>query len=176
MSDIAAALTRRAATLRLAFGSGFAEPVRRAAGAAVDLLAIRAGAEAYALRLSEIAGLFADRKITSVPGSDPALLGIAGFRGAIVPVLRLATLLGHSAAGTPRWLVIAAAEPVALAFESFEAQLRIPRDAILPAAPRGETRSFAQEFLRSAEFVGPILHLPSVLGSRSGGSADTKER
>jgi chemotaxis signal transduction protein len=167
MSDIAAALTRRAATLRLAFGSGFAEPVRRAAGAAVDLLAIRAGAEAYALRLSEIAGLFADRKITSVPGSDPALLGIAGFRGAIVPVLRLATLLGHSAAGTPRWLVITAAEPVALAFESFEAQLRIPR---------GETRSFAQEFLRSAEFVGPILHLPSVLGSRSGGSADTKER
>ena len=43
-----------------------------------------------------------------------------------------ATLLGHSGTQAPRWLVIAAAAPVALAFDAFEGHLRASADAILP--------------------------------------------
>jgi chemotaxis signal transduction protein len=153
----------RAAELRLAFDRAFAEPVRADTTLNEDLLAIRVETQAFAIRLSEITGLFADKKITPVPGSHAALCGIAGFRGAVVPVYDLQILLGHSSASTPRWLVIAAAAPVALAFEAFEGQLRISRDAILPQPARPEVRSYAREFVRTRNFVGPIMHLPSIL-------------
>jgi chemotaxis signal transduction protein len=154
-----------AAELRLAFDRAFAEPIRLDTRLKVDLLAVRIDGQAFAIRLSEISGLFADKKITPVPGSHAALRGIAGFRGAIVPVYDLQILLGHSSAATPRWLVIAAAAPVALAFEAFEGQLRVTEDAILPQPSRPEFRGYAREFLRAENFVGPIMHLPSVLGA-----------
>jgi purine-binding chemotaxis protein CheW len=156
----------RAAELRLAFDRAFAEPVRLDTALREDLLAVRVDTQAFAIRLSEIAGLFADKKITPVPGSHAALCGVAGFRGAIVPVYDLQIILGHSrvaGTATPRWLVIAAAAPVGLAFAAFEGQLRIARDAIVPQPPRAETRSYAREFVGARNFVGPILHLPSVL-------------
>ena len=153
----------RAAELRLAFDRAFAEPVRLDTTLKEDLLAVRVDGQAFAIRLSEIGGLFADKKITPVPGSHAALRGIAGFRGAIVPVYDLQILLGHSSAATPRWLVIAAAAPVALAFEAFEGQLRVARDAILPQPSRPEFRGFTRELVRTENFVGPIMHLPSIL-------------
>jgi chemotaxis signal transduction protein len=153
----------RAGELRLAFDRAFAEPIRLDTTLKVDLLAVRVDGRAFAIRLSEINGLFADKKITPVPGSHAALRGIAGFRGAIVPVYDLQILLGHSSTATPRWLVIAAAAPVALAFEAFEGQLRVSQDAILPQPSRPEFRGYAREFLRTENFVGPIMHLPSVL-------------
>jgi chemotaxis signal transduction protein len=165
MSAAPSHVTQRAAELRLAFDRGFAEPARRDTTIRASLLAVRVGAEGYALRLSEITGLFADKKITRVPGGDAALLGIAGFRGAILPVYSLQALLGHSATQVSRWLVIAAAAPVALAFEAFELQLSVPLDAILPAQSRAGTRSCVREFVRTPDFVGPVMHLPSVLDS-----------
>ena len=77
------ASAERAAELRADFDRGFADAGARRCRAKHDLLAIRVGTEPCAMRLSEIAGLFADRKITRVPGSKAALLGIAGFRGAM---------------------------------------------------------------------------------------------
>jgi chemotaxis signal transduction protein len=153
----------RAAELRQAFDRTFAEPVRFDTALKEDLLAVRIDTQAFAIRLSEISGLFADKKITPVPGGHAALRGIAGFRGAIVPVYDLQILLGHSSTSTPRWLVIAAAAPVALAFEVFEGQLRVPRDAILPQPSRPELRGYARELVRTANFVGPVMHLPSLL-------------
>jgi chemotaxis signal transduction protein len=178
-SAIHSAVSGRAAELRLAFDRSFADPVRLDTAATQALLAIRVGAEPYAMRLSEIAGLFADKKITQVPGSDAALIGVAGFRGAIVPVYSLQALLGHSSTQTPRWLVIAAAAPVALAFESFEGQLLVSPDVILAAQSRGEMRSFVQEFVRTQNFSGPVMHLPSVLGAvktRRGEAVPREER
>ena len=153
----------RAVELRQAFDRTFAEPVRFDATLKEDLLAVRIDTQAFAIRLSEISGLFADKKITPVPGGHAALRGIAGFRGTIVPVYDLQILLGHSSTSTPRWLVIAAAAPVALAFEAFEGQLRVPRDAILPQPSRPEFRGYARELVRTANFVGPVMHLPSLL-------------
>src|SRR5438105_10269949 len=106
---VAPRVAGRAAELRLAFDRGFGEPFEFDTTVRTDLLAIRVGAEACAIRVGEIAGLFVDRKITKVPGGDPALLGIAGFRGIILPVFSLQRLLARSGAAPPRWLVIAAA-------------------------------------------------------------------
>jgi chemotaxis signal transduction protein len=166
MSALEAGVAGRAAELRLAFDRAFAEPVRLDTTLREDLLAVRVDTQAFAIRLSEISGLFADKKITPVPGGHAALCGIAGFRGAIVPVYDLQIILGRSrasAAATSRWLVIAAAAPVGLAFAAFEGQLRVARDAIVPQPSRAETRGYAREFVGAKNFVGPILHLPSVL-------------
>ena len=164
MSEAAPGIGERAAALRLTFDRSFAEPLRLASETVEDLLAIRIGTQAYALRLAEVAGLFADRKVTPVPGGDAALIGIAGFRGAIVPVYGLHTLLGiASGPRRCRWLVIAAAAPVALAFETFDAQLGVPPDAILPAQAGGETQSCVREFVPTPKCSSPVIHLPSVL-------------
>jgi purine-binding chemotaxis protein CheW len=156
-------MTGRAEELRLAFDRAFAEPVRPDTTFKEDLLAVRIEAQGYAIRLSEISGLYADKKVTPVPGGHPALRGIAGFRGAIVPVYDLQILLGHASTSTPRWLVIAATAPIALAFETFDGQLRVARDAILPQPARPEIRGYAREFVRTENFAGPIMHLPSLL-------------
>ena len=163
MSDAAPRVSERAANLRREFDRAFAEPVRADTTAKEDLLGVRAGAQAYAIRLSEIAGLHAGKKITRVPGSHAALCGIAGFRGALLPVYDLQALLGHSSVETPRWLVIAQGAPVALAFDAFEGHLRASRDEIVPQSARPEMPRYARELVRCQNFIGPILHLPSVL-------------
>jgi purine-binding chemotaxis protein CheW len=163
VSATAPRVTERAAELRREFDRAFAEPIRPEAAIKEDLLGIRAGAQAYAIRLSEIAGLHAGKKITRVPGSAAALCGIAGFRGALLPVYDLQALLGHSSVETPRWLVIASGAPVALAFDTFEGHLRASADEIVPQSARAEMPRYARELVRKQNFIGPILHLPSVL-------------
>jgi purine-binding chemotaxis protein CheW len=164
MSNTAISISERARDLRRDFDRAFAEPIR-GEPPQEDLLAISVGGQPYALRLQEIAGIFVDKKITSVPGSTAAQRGIAGFRGAILPVYDLQVLLGQSIAETARWLVIAAGAPVALAFEVFERQLRVAPDDILPKSAGSETAAFAREFVRTRAHVRPVLHLPSVIAA-----------
>lgn len=153
----------RVAKMRDAFDRSFAEARPSEPPPQEDLLAIRIGAEPYALRLSEIAGLFADRKITPLPDSVPALLGIAGFRGAIVPVYDLPVLLGHAAEETPRWLAMATSEPVAFAFAALDGHISVALDALVPNAADERPYRHVRDFARTPELVRPIVHLPSVL-------------
>ncbi len=174
MSDDRAQLLDRAAALRDAFDHSFAEPLPPDPPPLTDLLAIRIGTEPYALRLSEIAGLFADRKITPIASRVPALLGIAGFRGAIVPVYDLHVLLGHHAVEATRWLAVAADASVAFAFAAQEGQLRCGPDAIVPyqsgdgqsgdgQSDDGPSRRHVREFVRTGDFVRPIIDLVVVV-------------
>lgn len=149
----------RGAALRRDFDRSFAAPVHVKAADREELLAIRLGTQRYAIRLAEITGLHAVKKITHVPGGAAALLGVAGFRGALLPVYDLAVLLGHPGAEAPRWLVVAVAVPIALAFAAFEGQLRVLREEIMAGRADGHTR----EIVRTKDFTGPIMHLPSVL-------------
>jgi len=165
VTDALAGLAGKAAKLRATFDAAYAATLRRDALASQDLLAIRAGTEPYAIRLSDIAGLFVDRTITRVPADDASLLGIAGFRGLIIPVHSLPILLGLSAAHACRWLVIAAATSVALAFDAFEGHLRVPSDSIMPQQSSISARRFAPEFVHRAGTVRPVLHLASVVES-----------
>jgi chemotaxis signal transduction protein len=165
MSDGRLPFVDRASNMRAAFDRSFAEARRPEAPAVEGLLAIRIGSEPYALRLSEIAGLYADRAVTRLPGDAPALLGIAGFRGAIVPVYDLPALLGHRPAETTRWLAMAAGPPVAFAFAALDGHLRVALDAIVPRATDEWPRQHIREFARTAALVRPIVHLPSVLAA-----------
>ena len=179
MSGARSQLSDRAAELGLAFDRSFAEARPPDPPPSEDLLAIRLGSEPYALRLTEIAGVFAGRKITGLPGGIPALIGIAGFRGTILPVYDLPVLLGHPPVETMRWLVIAAGTPVAFAFSGMDGHIRLLRDAIAPRAAGQDERRYVQEFARTPGLVRPVVHLPSVLDAikaRLPNDARTKER
>jgi chemotaxis signal transduction protein len=115
----------RAAELRDAFDRSFTQAPSPEAGAVENLLAIRLGANPYALRLSDVSGLFADKNTTWLPSPVPELLGMAGIRGTVLPVYDLGMLLGCPRAAAPRWLVVAAGAPVALAFEAFDGYMSV---------------------------------------------------
>jgi chemotaxis signal transduction protein len=128
-------VAERLAALREDFDRSFAEPARRHDAEFAELLAVRAGGRPYALRLSQAAGLHSDRPVTPLPGPQPALLGVAGFSGATVPVYDLAALLGHPVPERPRWLVLAAGDPpLALAFHQLDGHFRIDSAVIVGAA------------------------------------------
>jgi purine-binding chemotaxis protein CheW len=125
-------VAERLAALRAEFDGSFGQPVRPPYAEHAELLAIRAGGRRYALRLAQTSGLHPDRPITPLPGPVPALLGLSGFGGTIVPVYDLAALLGHPGSDRPRWLVLAAGTPpLALAFEGLDGHLRVPAAAIV---------------------------------------------
>lgn len=176
MSDARSLLSDRAAELRLAFDRSFAEARPPDPSPSENLLAIRLGSEPYALRLSEIAGLFVGQKITRLPSRIPALLGIAGFRGTILPVYDLHVLLGHPPAETMRWLVTDAGASVAFAFAAMDGHIRVSRDAIVASERSGNSRAHVREFARTPELVRAIVHLPSVFDAiRDQVSENTKK-
>src|SRR3954447_10647187 len=188
MSGPALSLNGRVAELKRNFEHGFAQAAQ-ADRKKLNFLAIAVGGRKFALRLSEIAGLHAGKSVTRVPGGGEALLGIAGFRGALLPVYQLAALLGEDTAASPRWLVLAAAAPLAFAFDAFEGQLHVSPEAVLPAPSRRGSqpeprqdlhrelhqqsrpdaqqaqRSSFRDFLDEDGLVRPIIHLPSVLAA-----------
>lgn len=163
MNGERARLADRAESLRRAFDRSFAEARGDHAQPMENLLALRVGAEPYALRLSEIAGLFVDRKITRLPGGAAALLGFAGFRSAIVPVYDLHGLLGRPAIESPRWLAVASGAPVALAFETFVGHLRVTREAILPRETDEHSARLVREFVSADGLVRPVVDLAAVI-------------
>ena len=137
-ADRAAAVSAKLVALRDEFDASFALPLRRHDDNQDELLTIRAGGRAYALRLSQTSGLFPDRPVTPLPGPLPALLGVAGFGGAITPVYDLAALLGHPVPNRPRWLVLAAGTPpLALAFHDLDGHVRVRSGAIVAEAQTG---------------------------------------
>jgi purine-binding chemotaxis protein CheW len=154
----------RARELRDAFDGAFARPAEAAGDDGVDLLAIRVAGVAYALRLAEVSGVFADRPITRVPARARALLGLAGVRNSIIPVFDLAALLGAAPSSSPRWLVIVAQHSLALAFDVLEGQLHA--DAITPdeGAVAGSTKH-ASEVVRSGGELRPIISIASLIAT-----------
>jgi chemotaxis signal transduction protein len=162
MSTRASTVMNRAAELQREFDRAFAEPVQLGQARTEDFLAIRIGTEPCAIRLPEIAGMFADKKITRVPGGHAVLRGIAGFRGTILPVYDLRMLIGRGASPAPRWMVIGKAEPIALAFDGFERQMRVPPEAIMRQSARAGVQTRACDYLHTPDFSGPIIDLASV--------------
>jgi chemotaxis signal transduction protein len=162
-SDASAA--GRADELRRAFDRSFAEPPSEHVARFEDFLAITVGGDAFAIRLGEVAGLFADKAITPVPSAVAELVGVAGFRGAIVPVYDLRALLGYRTSEPSRWLVLVAAKgaPVALAFDHFEGQLRVPPEAVANDEKVGERAGRAREVIRVAGGTRSIVNISSVL-------------
>jgi hypothetical protein len=115
----------RAALMRAEFDAGFARLPSGDETDLTDVLALRVGDDEVVLRLDEITELIARPVLTPVPSTAPALIGLTASRGTPVAAYDLGVLLGRPPA-TPRWMVIAAAEPAAgLTFEHFGGYRRI---------------------------------------------------
>lgn len=162
----------RLQALRSEFDRSFAHRHQPPETGGTDYLLIRVAGEPYAVRLAEVAALEADRTITPVPSEAPALLGVAGLRGALVAVFDLAQLLGHTGAGTipasqrslqhtaasSRWMVLVQGSLVAMAFGEFEGQQRLGLEALATAAEAGQHH----EMVRAAGAARPIVQLAAL--------------
>lgn len=156
--------------IRHAFDESFAVAASVASDDHEGLLALRIGGDPFAVRVVEMAGLVAGRRIVPVPSRAPALLGLAGIRGVLVPIYRLAVLLGYpeplDPAGReePRWLLLCGREDkVGLAFDRLDGHLRVPRSDLSRAD--GEGRRHVVEVARVGERALPILSLDSLLAT-----------
>ena len=152
------------AELRDSFDRSFADPHRGQDAGFEELLAIRAGGRPYALRLTQAAGLFPDRPVTRLPGPLPALLGVASFRGSIVPVYDLGrACFGHPAAAAARWLVLAAGEPpLALAFQELDGHVRVPATSIVEESTGHGPRGCLRGIVLLDGGARPIVDVPAV--------------
>jgi purine-binding chemotaxis protein CheW len=147
---------RIADEMRDAFDAAFASAPAGSIGETDDLLLVGAGHAEVALRLREVAGLFVDVPVTPLPGATRGLLGIAGFRGAAVPVYHLGTLIGAASGALARWVALTGgAEAVAFAFERFDGHARVASSAIDSTTdPQGRAREIATLDDRRRPIVG----------------------
>ena len=162
------ATRNRAQELKIVFDREFAAPLRVRDATERDFIAITIGSGAFALRLGEITGLHVDKKITRLPGHAPALLGVAGFRGAILPVYDLGSLLESPARDASRWLAVVANLDVAIAFESFDGHLRVSSDAVSPNETLEGARKHVRELLHTPQAIRAVINLPSALAQVTG--------
>jgi purine-binding chemotaxis protein CheW len=88
------------------------------------------------VRVSEVTGLEAGRKIVPLPGSGRELLGLAGVKGLLVPIFSLAALLGvEGGALDAKWFVLCGQGPsIGLAFTALDGCVKVPRSSFGPAA------------------------------------------
>ena len=166
----------RAADLRKAFDHAFAEPPPPEAEASADYLGIRIGGTAYAVALSEIGAVFADKTVAPLPSGAGELLGMAGVRGDVVPVFGLAALIGQAGGDDrPRWLVLARAGHAGFAFDALDGHLRIPLASITPAASPG---GFIQANAVIGKEARPIVSIASLMEhlERRAGHSAAKEQ
>ncbi len=132
MTDLAS----RVSTLRQTFDQSFAHPAAQSWEEVEALLVMRVGASRYAVRLREIAAVMSAGELAPIPADAPHLLGLAGVRGAVVPVFDLAALLGEACSRDPKaHFVLCRAAALGLGFSSLEGHLRPPSAALVTAEP-----------------------------------------
>jgi purine-binding chemotaxis protein CheW len=160
-------LESKAAELRQAFDRSFALPPPQASPEVEDLLTIRVAGDPYAIRLREIAGMVAGRRVVPVPAVTLDLLGLAGIRGGLVPVFGLASILGYGPApGSPRWMLLCGAEePIALAFSDFEGYLRLPKSSLHADENLRATRQYVNQVASTEAGARAVISIPLVVAT-----------
>ncbi|MEI9938665.1 MAG: chemotaxis protein CheW [Pseudomonadota bacterium] len=157
-------IEQKLSALRQDFDSSFALSAGGALAPQLAFLAIRVAGDPYAIRLSEVQSLHADRKLVAAPSLLPELLGVSGFRSILTPVYDLGQLLGYGTVPTARWLVVAQSIlPIAFAFGDFDSHFRVPAEQV--SAPETESRNVAAVggAVQNAGITLPLLHLPSLV-------------
>lgn len=159
----AGSLSEGARALAEAFDRSFAVARPAAPPTPRDHLTVRIGGDPYAIALLDLAELVPLPRLTALPGSPSECLGLAGLRGAAMPVYDLRVLLGYTPGGDAApWLAILAKARVALAFDAVEGFLRLPHEAEGDAA---SAQRHVHHVLRSADGVLPVLDTDAILAS-----------
>jgi chemotaxis signal transduction protein len=148
--------------LRREFDAVFAAPPAEEGTPLVPFLTFRIASIGYALRVLDLAGVLAARKIVPLASRLPGLLGLSAVRGTLLPVYDLGTWLGASEAETPRWFVLCGSpHPVALAFGHFEGHVLLDASERLPAS--GREGRHVRELVRTGTEVRGVVDLSSLL-------------
>ena len=154
--------------IREDFDAAFARPISNYERELEDLLAIRIGDRAYALRLDQVVGLHRDRALVKVPTPVPSLLGLASFRGVLAPVYDTGMLLGHGPSESAPWFVaVSAPSLVALAVTEYEAHVRLPK-----AVVHSSSAVHVHGALRPIVHVGTLLSTIEELASAVSGDKE----
>jgi chemotaxis signal transduction protein len=158
-------VTSHAGALRRAFDEAFARPVTPVSQDGTDCLIVVAGAETCAIRVSELAGLAVDRRITPVPREGRGLLGLCAVHGTLVPVFDLCAMLGAEASGpSPRWIALHRdTELVGLAFTEWLETRRIAPHDVRPLAPEHASRS--RHAIRVDQRIIHVVDIPAVVST-----------
>lgn len=162
MSSDPESASGRVEELRRVFDASFAAPPPSSREEFEDLLYFRVRGDAYALRVRQITAVALSGRVVPFPSRTPELLGIAGHRGALVPVYSLVGLLGYEPGReTPRWLALLGdTEPLALALGELEGFRRVARgDLQLPGREPGKHVS---QFVRSGPDIRAVLDVVSI--------------
>jgi purine-binding chemotaxis protein CheW len=154
----------KVAELRRAFDESFASMPPERVAVWEDLLDIRIGGDAYAIRVRDISGFVASGKIVPVPSRVPELLGMAGVKGSLVPVFSLAALLGYGRPDeAPRWLALAGkTETVAFGFGEFEEYLRVLASEVFLPEKSDPGRNFIESGIRAGGAARSIINIGSM--------------
>lgn len=165
MSDttMESVLSGRVTELRRAFDQSFADPVVSDVGTTIDLISLRLAGDPYAIRMTDIAGLFTDVKITPCPSPIAELRGIAGFRGVLTPVYDLSAWLGY-ATSSARWLVLDRDRALALAFDAFNGHFRVDPSAVAGREDSSSSRH-VREIVRQGDTAWPVIDIPSIVAA-----------
>lgn len=168
----------RVRALREEFDQTFSRAIQSSLEQLEDVLMIRVGGDPYAIRLREIGGIVAKRPIVNVPAMAPHLLGLAGVRGDVVPVYRLASILGHGDdADAPGWMVLCGDAPrVALAFAHFDGYQRLPSSSLHADATAQANRPFVSEVVTTGSHVSAVISVARVVDALRSQSQKAKER
>lgn len=130
--------------MRRRFDAVFAAPPAPRAAAIASFLGLRIGGDGFVLRIQAMSGLAAARTIVPLPGAAPAMLGLAGIRGLVVPVFSLSALMGYGSQ-PPRWFALCAGQggdTIAFSFSDFDGYMEAlvsdvrADDSIEPREPR----------------------------------------
>lgn len=149
--------------IALAFDSAFQREPEPPKPLEEGLLVVNAGGLRYGLRCSELHAIVRDKKITALPGSPSGILGLAGFRGQLVPVFSLASQLGQPPDDSPRWLAVVSSSEgakIAFAFEALIRQVPIASQALLSDSSTSLIESFWAE---DGEEPLAVLSFPTLL-------------
>jgi chemotaxis signal transduction protein len=141
-------------------------------GAAAGAVLLRLGASRYALDMTDVAEVAMLPPVTRLPGQPPWLLGVANWRGRMLPVLDLRPLLDTAPvplAGSAR-LVVVAHDDVVVGLVA-EAVPGVYDDGLDDAAPAPPTLSADAARLVSGQLsdaYGPVavLDVAAVLALR----------
>ncbi|MBB6251190.1 chemotaxis protein CheW [Nitrospirillum iridis] len=142
------------------------------------VLTFRIGATRLAAAAGDVTEVFRRMKVTRVPHAPSGLMGVTNVRGAVVPVVSLARLMGGQEApvtAASRVLLLQAGEPVAVSVDEVGALVTLEADASGgPVAPGtlyadcdGATRLLDLAALLRRDFAG----LAKGGGAGTGGRA-----
>jgi purine-binding chemotaxis protein CheW len=162
-------MAEKLADLRRDFDRLFASPHPGPSEKRENLLSIQLSGDLYGLRAREIAGVLRAGPLVTLPSRSPGLMGVVGYRGTILPVYGLATLLGYEQTRrAPRWLALCGERgTLALAFEELEGYVPVPAASFY--APDRSSRNYVDRFARIEETVRAIISVPAILGAIKGG-------